>query len=77
MNQFPEGVAFIKFDNDRKYYIDYCNQTIKKLFRIELPVLLLDKIANMKKLTVMKKENSEQNEIGGSFTTYKSLVLDE
>ena len=34
IDQFPVGVAMLKFKHDGNPYVDYCNETIKDLFKL-------------------------------------------
>lgn len=41
IKKFPEGVAIVKFNLNKKYYVELINDRMKQLLDIELPSMLI------------------------------------
>ncbi|KAM3138270.1 hypothetical protein pb186bvf_009546 [Paramecium bursaria] len=72
IDEFPEGVALVVFDQNKNFKIDFCNQTMKSLIKCD-ESNMIDRISKIKKLMTMKQEEQLAKDLQGSLSTYKSF----
>ncbi|CAD8114737.1 unnamed protein product [Paramecium sonneborni] len=75
LDEFPDGVALIIFDENRLPQVDFCNQTIMNLLHTTQQDLL-SSLMSLKNLHIMKK-NQQTQDLATSISTYRSMYSPE
>ncbi|CAD8192079.1 unnamed protein product [Paramecium pentaurelia] len=75
LDEFPDGVALIIFDENRLPQVDFCNQTMMNLLHTTQQDLL-SSLMSLKNLHIMKK-NQQTQDLATSISTYKSMYSPE
>ncbi|CAD8147576.1 unnamed protein product [Paramecium pentaurelia] len=75
LDEFPDGVALIIFNENREPQVDFCNQTMMNLLHTTQSELL-SSLMSLKNLHIMKKKQQSQD-MSASISTYKSMYSPE